>query len=95
MSLCRMHVLTQQMLLGGQDYDELIPLWAKRMKVMFAPPPLFESINLLFLRRGVAGTTKGMDVLLWGVGRQTIFGFKSGGWQSKKNEPIRLSIWKP
>ena len=51
--------------------------------------------NLLFLRRGVAGTTKGMDVLLWGVGRQTIFGFKSGRWQSKKNEPVRLSILKP
>ncbi|CAE7506315.1 unnamed protein product, partial [Symbiodinium pilosum] len=28
--LCRMHVLTQQMLLGGLEYDELIPLWTEK-----------------------------------------------------------------
>ena len=51
--LCRMHVLTQQMLLGGLEYDELIPLWAKRMKVILSPPPLFESIKLARTEKGV------------------------------------------
>ena len=51
--LCRMHVLTQQMLLGGLEYDELIPLRAKRMKVILAPPPLFESIKLARTEKGV------------------------------------------
>ena len=49
----RMHVLTQQMLLGGLEYDELLPLWAKRMKVILVPPPLFESIKLARTERGV------------------------------------------
>ena len=48
-----MHVLTQQMLLGGLEYDELLPLWAKRMKVILTPPPLFESIKLARTERGV------------------------------------------
>ena len=48
-----MHVLTQQMLLGGLEYDELLPLWAKRMRVIPTPPPLFESIKLARTERGV------------------------------------------
>ena len=51
--LCRMHVLTQQMLLGGLEYDELLPLWAKRMKVILTPPPLFESIKLARTERAL------------------------------------------
>ena len=51
--LCRMHVLTQQMLLGGLEYDELLPLWAKRMKVLHAPPPLFAGIKLAVTEKGV------------------------------------------
>ena len=55
--LCRMHVLTQQMLLGGLEYDELLPLWAKRMKILHAPPPLFESIKLAVSEKGVTWQT--------------------------------------
>ena len=51
--LCRMHVLTQQMLLGGLEYDELLPLWAKRMRVILTPPSLFESIKMARAERGV------------------------------------------
>ena len=48
-----MHVLTQQMLLGGLEYDELLPLWAKRMRVILAPPPLFASIKSASTQKGV------------------------------------------
>ena len=41
------------MLLGGLEYDELLPLWAKRVKVILMPPPLFESIKLARTERGV------------------------------------------
>ena len=52
--LCRMHVLTQHMLFGGLEYDELLPVWAKRMKVLQAPPPLFAGIKLAVTEKGVA-----------------------------------------
>ena len=48
-----MHVLTQRMLLGGLEYDELLPLWAKRMRVILTPQPLFESIKMARTERGV------------------------------------------
>ena len=51
--LCRMHVLTQQMLLGGLEYDELPPLWAKCIKVLHDPPPLFASITQAVTEKGV------------------------------------------
>ena len=56
-ALCRTHVLTQQMLLGGLEYDELLPLWSKRMKVLTDPPPLFAGIKLGVTTKGVTLTT--------------------------------------
>ena len=41
------------MLLGGLEYDELLPLWAKRMRVILTPPLLFESIKMARTERGV------------------------------------------
>ena len=55
--LCRTHVLTQQMLLGGLEYDELLPLWAKRMKVLHDPLPLFASITQAVTEKGVTWQT--------------------------------------
>ena len=52
-----MHVLTQQMLLGCLEYDELLPLWAKRMRVILAPPPLFASIKSARTEKGWQGIT--------------------------------------
>ena len=73
-----MHVLTQQMLLGGLEYDELLPLWAKRRRVILAPPPLFASIKSARTEKGgtwhVVETAKlvagdnGLADLAWGAG---------------------------
>ena len=70
--LCRMHVLTQQMLLGGLEYDELLPLWSKRMKVLTHPPPLFAGI------KGVTWTTILTARLIAGEGGMVAIGCGEG-----------------
>ena len=75
--LCRMHVLTQQMLLGGLESDELLPLWSKRMKVLTDPPPLFAGIkssSLGVTTKGVIWTTILTARLIAGEGGMVAIG---------------------
>ena len=76
--LCRMHVLTQQALLGGLEYDELLPLWSKRMRILVDPPPLFAGIKLGVTTKGVTWTTILTARLIAGEGGMVAIGCGEG-----------------
>ena len=76
--LCRMHVLTQQALLGGLEYDELLPLWSKRMRILMDPPPLFAGIKLGVTTKGVTWTTILTARLIAGEGGMVAIGCGEG-----------------
>ena len=75
---CRMHVLTQQALLGGLEYDELLPLWSKRMRILTDPPPLFAGIKLGVTTKGVTWTTILTARLIAGEGGMVAIGCGEG-----------------
>ena len=67
--LCRMHVLTQQALLGGLEYDELL---------LTDPPPLFAGIKLGVTTKGVTWTTILTARLIAGEGGMVAIGCGEG-----------------
>ena len=65
-------------LLGGLEYDELLPLWSKRMKVLTDPPPLFAGIKLGVTTKGVTWTTILTARLIAGEGGMVAIGCGEG-----------------
>ena len=71
-------LLTQQALLGGLEYDELLPLWSKRMRILVDPPPLFAGIKLGLTTKGVTWTTILTARLIAGEGGMVAIGCGEG-----------------